>query len=620
MDSKKIKAELASIRVEAAAGRTAEAFRRLKAITSPDHDYTLQTRYASLLKEMNPATLGLQKIKIALLGTSTLDLFASVFRYWLAEEGFDAEVFIGDFGIIHQAVLDRSSRLYEFEPEIIWLFTSHRDVRLQLDSGSSLSAVEEAVKRAVGEYASLWDAIRENSSAYVLQNNCDIHMSRVFGNFEGSVSWSHTSLLRLFNIELAKTAGPGRVIFDIDYLSSLVGKKYWYDARYWYHSKHAFNINCTGMVAYHGAKLIGAIRGKSKKCIVLDLDNTLWGGVVADDGLEGIRLGDGSEGEAYVAFQQYLKLLKDRGILLAVSSKNDEDSAKEPFLKHPETKLRLDDFVVFRANWKNKADNIRDIAATLNIGLDSLVFVDDNPAERALVRMELPMVVVPEMPEDPADYIPVLANGGYFETVAYSGEDQTRHASYKENASRNAFQANFTNMEEYLENLGMTAVVGVFDELNIPRIAQLINKSNQFHLTTTRYTEADIMRFQNDPQKICRYFKLKDRFGDYGLVSAVILEAGGGGAGLFIDTWAMSCRVLSRGLEEFIMDEILSIAAGIQAGKIYGRYIPTKKNKLVAGLYGHLNFKKHMDYSGCTEWVLELADGKPAYHFHIRHE
>lgn len=620
MDSKKIKAELASIKVDAAAGRTLEAFHRMEAIASPGHDYTLQSRYASLLKEMNPAALGLQKIKIALLGTSTLDLFADVFRYWLAVEGFEAELFIGDFGTIHQTVLDRSSRLYEFEPEIIWLFTNYRDVRLQLDSGSSLSAVEETVKRAVGEYVSLWGAIRENSSAYVLQNNCDIHMSRVFGNYEGSVSWSHSNLLRSFNIELAKTAGAGRAIFDIDYLSSLVGKKYWYDARYWYHSKHAFNINCTGMVAYHGAKLIGAIKGKSKKCIVLDLDNTLWGGVVADDGIDGIRLGNGPEGEAYAAFHRYLKLLKNRGILLAVSSKNNEETAKEPFLKHPETILNLDDFAVFRANWKNKADNIRDIAATLNIGLDSLVFVDDNPAERALVRMELPMVVAPEMPEDPADFIPVLANGGYFETVAYSSEDQARHASYKENASRGAFQANFTNMEEYLESLGMTAVTGEFDEPNVPRIAQLINKSNQFHLTTTRYTDTDIMRFQNDPQKICRYFKLKDRFGDYGLVSAVILQVIEGGAGLFIDTWVMSCRVLSRGLEQFIMDEIISVATGVHAGKICGKYIPTPKNKLVAGLFGDLNFKKQSDNNGCTEWVLDLADGKPAYHFHIRHE
>ena len=605
MNEEEKKEIIKEVKQNIGAGHYKEAFLKLKGISAPDDDFVKQAKYASLFKSIPEDALELKKIRVAILATSTISHFSDILKYWLAGEGFAAEVHESIYDTIEQTILDPNSSLYDFGPEVVMLFINHRDVKCDVPPGSSSEDIHNAVTRAVEHYTALWEILRKNS--------------RVFGNYEGTALWGCLNVLRSFNLEIAKAVVPGVTIFDLDYISSAYGKKKWHEARYWYHSKHAFALDATGLVAYDASKVIGSIKSSSKKCIVLDLDNTIWGGVIGDDEIKGISLGDGPDGEAFMDFQKYLLKLKDRGVILTVCSKNDEDIAKEPFTRHPHMQLKLDDITVFRANWDDKISNIRQIAAALNIGLDSLVFIDDNPAERQLVRSALPMVSVPELPEDPSDYISCLSGHSYFETVLFSEEDRTRSEYYRSNTTRSEFQKHFTNLSDYLRSLCMEMTMRDFDDFNLPRIVQLINKSNQFHLTTTRYNTNEIKAAQAESNKYCRYFTLRDRFGDNGLISVIILQRQGKDE-FFIDTWVMSCRVLSRGVEEFICEEIISLARKIGCKKIIGKYIPTKKNKLAERLYERLHFrKKEEKWDGTAFWELSL-DGEtlPSYSTFIR--
>lgn len=611
-DRENKKAVLAEAKKAIAAKDYALAFCALKGAASSGCDFSLQARFASLFAAIPAAALALPPLRLAVLSSGTASHLVPVIKFLLACEGLGAEVFESEYDTVHQAILDPQSALYAFKPEITLILTNYRDVRISLGHGAAEEDVKTAVHTAVRSAAGLWAALKNNSGCHVIQSNADIPAHRVLGNYEGSVPWSRLGALRLYNLELAKAAPPGVSILDMEAISSAFGKTRWHDARFWYHSKHTFSLDATGLVASGAAKIIGAIKGLAKKCVVLDLDNTLWGGVIGDDGVGGIALGSGPDGEAFADFQGYLKRLKERGIILAVCSKNEEEAAREPFLKHPDMQLKLEDISVFKASWGNKADAIRQIAAELNIGLDSMVFVDDNPAERQLVRAELPEVSVLELPADPAAYVDALDGAMYFETVAFSAEDVKRGDYYRDNAVRAGLQQQCSNIEDYLKKLEMTAVVGELDHMHLPRIAQLINKSNQFHLTTTRYTESDLAAMTAAPGCRCVYFKLKDRFGDNGLISAVILKAAGGDT-LEIDTWVMSCRVLARTMEEFICGEIVGIARRGGYKKIRGRYLPTKKNKLVERLYERLNFKLISEGPGGIEWELDLSGPVPNY-------
>lgn len=598
-------------------GAHPKAFSILKATADPYDDFVLQARYAKIFKSLDKNTFELRKIRIAILGSNSLEHFSDIFGFWLVMDGFDPELYLAPFDTIRQTILDEGSELYRFKPDVVWLFTTHRDVIIEADHEHSLETINQKVHAAIGEYKTLWHTIQSRTSAFIIQNNADLPAERVFGNMEGSTAWGKASLLRRFNVELASTLPSGVIVYDLEHVSSLFGRGRWCDMRYWFHSKHAFSLEAIGMVSFYGAKLVGAIKGSAKKCIVLDLDNTLWGGVIGDDGLDGIRLGNGADGEAFVAFQEHLKALNRRGIILAVCSKNEEDNAKEPFMDHPDMRLKMDNISVFRANWENKVDNIRDIADTLNIGLDSMVFVDDNPVERELVRSMLPMVMVPELPEDPSDYITILDRACAFETVSFSEEDKIRARMYKDNAQRKELQCKFSDITEYLKSLDMEVTVGDVDDFHIKRMSQLINKSNQFHLTGTRYTVSELEMLNADSNSVIRYFKLKDRFGDNGLISVIILKCDN--ATLLIDTWVMSCRVLSRGMEEFTCIEMISIAREQGCKKILGCYVPSKKNQLVASLYERLGFEKcREDENQTSYWTLSLQDKSPEYPMYIR--
>ncbi|MCC7050399.1 MAG: HAD-IIIC family phosphatase, partial [Bacteroidia bacterium] len=331
--------------------------------------------------------------------------------------------------------------------------------------------------------------------------------------------------------------------------------------------------------------------GKIKKCLILDLDNTLWGGIIGDDGLDGIQIGNLGVGEAYTQLQRWAKQLKERGIILTVCSKNNEETAKEPFEKHPDMVLKLNDIAVFVANWNNKADNIRHIQSVLNIGFDSMVFLDDNPAERKIVSDNVPDITVPELPEDPALYVDYLQQLNLFETASLTEEDTDRTKQYQEEAKRTEFKHSFVNEQDFLKSLQMICKVNAFTSFEVPRIAQLTQRSNQFNLRTIRYNEEEVSALSKNPNYITFSFKLSDTFGDYGLVSVIILELTEQ-KNIFINTWLMSCRVLKRELEQLVLNTVVKAAQQKGVTKIIGEYIPTSKNSMVQEHYTKLGFSK----------------------------
>lgn len=588
-----------------------ENLEMLRLAADPWAPFPQQASLARRLKRIMPSIADLRTQRIALLGNGTLDHFAEILVLWLTLEGFRGDIHVAPYGAFRQEILDPQSELYKFKPDLVWLFSTERDLAaIPANFGAQAEACDSAVVDVTAEWRNLWQRLRANTSALILQNNLEAPEIRVLGNYEGAVPWSRANLIRRVNLALADAAQDAKVaLFDLDYAASLFGLQHWHEDRLWYQSKQPFAPDAFGLVAFQATKVIGALKGRARKCVVVDLDDTLWGGVVGDDGLAGIRVGDGPEGDAFVAFQEYLKSLQARGILLAVCSKNEEGVAKEPFLNHPSMRLRLDDFVVFKCNWRSKVENIRDIAASLNIGLESLVFVDDNPVERDFVRSLLPGVAVPEMPTDPAEYVRVLAAGHYFETSSVSQEDIGRTRLYKENALREAAMGTATDINDFLRGLQMEADIGPPDDFRLPRMTQLLARTNQFHPTTTRYSEAELQELAADPRSWVRWISLRDRFGDHGIVSVVVLRPEDDA--LLIDTWAMSCRVFSRGLEELVFLEMIKSARSLGGRYLIGHYYPTSKNLPVVDLFERLGFSRDGVESGSERWRLDLMEFVP---------
>ena len=415
------------------------------------------------------------------------------------------------------------------------------------------------------------------------------------------------------NRELAETLPPDVPLLDVASLAETVGLATWHDPGQWHAAKLSFAPALIPLYADHVARLLAALRGKTRKVLVLDLDNTLWGGVIGDDGLEGIAIGQGSaEGEAHLDIQRMALALRERGIVLAVCSKNEDATARLPFARHPDMILKEDHFAAFHANWVDKASNLRDIARTLNLGLDSIVFLDDDPAERAQVRFELPQVAVPEVFGDPALYPRIVAAAGYFEATAFSDDDRNRAEFYARNDERSAFIDQFSNLEEYLRSLDMEITFAPFNESGRGRIAQLSSRSNQFNLTTRRFTEADVKAMETDATLFTLQVRLTDRFGDNGMISVVVCRALPDET-WEIDTWLMSCRVLNRGVEIMVLEELARAAEAGGAKALIGVYRPTDRNMMVKDHYRKLGFSPLRETAdGVTRWRLDL-DGRPAH-------
>ena len=579
---------------------------------------TLLRKRRGLLRELNERP-GLLEVRIAILGGSTTSEVADFLELLLLDEGIRPVFYHSEYNrYFEESVID-ASRLIEFKPQIVYVHTSSINIQEFPPLNTSEADQSAYVSTEALKFAAIWNALQETVGCIVIQNNFELPSSHVLGNLDAVNPAGHTRFIHSLNRELVREAGshPKLLINDLNSIAATLGLNQFHDPRRWFSYKLISTPAGSLEIAKSLAALVGSVYGRSRKCLVLDLDNTLWGGVIGDDGVENIKIGkETPEGEAYTAFQQYCLQLRERGILLAVCSKNSPEIAKQGF-EHPESLLRLEHFSAFRVNWEPKHENIKAIASDLNIGLDSLVFVDDNPAEREIVSVQLPMVAVPDVGNDVSNFIRVLQQERYFEPVALSAEDLKRASQYEDNARRMQAQSRFASYADYLESLEMTAEIAPFRSVYLERITQLINKTNQFNLTTRRYTFSEVERLSGDSGYITLYGKLKDKFGDNGLVSVIIGRREG--HALHVDLWLMSCRVLKRDLELAMLDALVAACREQGIREIHGCYIPSPKNRLVSDHYERLGFQPvKSDEGKGTEWKLDLRAGYAARNKHIQ--
>lgn len=494
-----------------------------------------------------------------------------------------------------------------FQPDIIVVFTSFVNLINLPDINNNADSVQEKLNAEYNRYLQILESLTQKFSAVIIQNNFGLPFSSSLGNLDAVENYGLNLFVAEINQRFAEYARSHKNFFihDLQGLSAHIGLDKWHNRFQYYAYKFAMAYEIMPEVALNLAKIIRAVYGKNKKCLVLDLDNTLWGGVIGDDGVENIQIGhETPAAEAYTEFQNYVLNLKRRGIILAVCSKNDEDVAKSGFT-HPDSVLKVDDFAAFYANWNPKNENLFAIARELNIGIDSLVFIDDNPAERQIVRDTMPEVAVPEInPDDIFSYIRAIEGAGYFEPVTISEDDLKRNDTYRENKQRQIFASSIGNYDDFLKSLNMQAEIDSFKPIYFDRIAQLTNKTNQFNLTPRRFTRVEIEKLADDSRHITLYGRLSDKFGDNGLISVVIGEIKG--VEVQVNLWLMSCRVLKRGMEYAMLDALVSRAKKIGCKKIIGYYFPTTKNKMVENLYADFGFTLIEDKDGNKIWELPI--------------
>ena len=548
--------------------------------------------FRELKKNTRKDTTGFDEVKFALLGDTATQFLAQSIQGYAYLSCLHLNLFEADYNQIDAQVLDDNSELYELSPDFVLIYMSSEKCyeafcEAPLEQRSSFAQIYMEKVRAY------WDAVNRHQKCRILQFTFAEIDDAVFGNYAAKTHMSFLYQLRKLNLLLMDGAQEYKNVYliDLSTVQNRYGRNMMLDEKYLYSAKMALSLDILPYVAKQVIDVINALRGKFKKCVVLDLDNTLWGGVIGDDGINNIQIGELGAGKAFTDLQRWLKQLKERGILLAICSKNDEDTAKEPFEKHPDMILHLDDIAMFVANWDDKATNIKYIQQTLNLGMDSFVFLDDNPFERNMVRSLIPEITVPELPEDPALYVSFLKEQNLFETASYSEEDLTRTKQYQAEIGRVTTQKEFASIDDYLISLEMVAEAKPFDSFHYPRIAQLTQRSNQFNLRTVRYTEAEVEEIAKSDKYITLYFTLQDKFGEHGLISVVILEKQDAKT-LFVNTWLMSCRVLKRGMEEFIVNKMIKTAKENGFEKVIGEYLKTPKNAMVANIYEKLGFQR----------------------------
>jgi len=582
----------------------------LRALATASLGQTQLSRLARAIQTAQESNVDLRPLvpfRLGILSNSTVDMLVPALVGSAPRHGVSLEVAKGGYDQVLQDALSPDSSVYRSSPDAVLLAIDYRGLAIRSAIGDKAKA-RDAVQASLAYLETVREGVKRHSkSICILQTLCP-PPETLFGSMDAVYAGSLRRILEDINAGIADmAAGSTDVILDTAHLASTVGLSGWYSPMQWNMAKVPFSDEFVPLYAEHICRLIAAIRGKSRKCLILDLDNTLWGGVIGDDGIEHIKIGQGDAvGEAYLSVQRLALDLRARGIVLAVCSKNEDDIARSPFRAHPDMLLREDHIAVFQANWKDKPRNIRAIAEDLSLGLDAMVFLDDNPAERMLVRRELPDVAVPELPDDPALYARTLAAAGYFETVAFSEEDARRADFYQDNARRATLQHQAGDLEAYLASLEMQITFQPFDETGRARIAQLINKSNQFNLTTRRYSEAEVAAIQDDPRYFTLQVRLSDVFGDNGMISVVICKRASSDR-WEIDTWLMSCRVLGRRVENMVLRAILDQARREGVQKLIGWYIPTDRNKLVEQHYPNLGFRLAKSENEIATYELDVA-------------
>jgi len=547
------------------------------------------------------------KKRIAILGGSTTAEIKNILEIFLLNYGIDPCFYECEYGQYWQEVMF-GSELYEFSPDICFVHTTSRNISTWPSLSNSKDQIDAMVESQFSHFMPMWEKITRELKCPIIQNNFERPLFRLLGNKDISDYHGRTNYIFRLNQKLYEYAqnNDGFFINDIDYLSAFYGLGKWSDPFYWHMYKYALAMPAIPDFAFNVANIIKAIYGKNKKALAIDLDNTLWGGVVGDDGVCGISVGqETSVGQAYSEFQSYLKELKQLGIILNIISKNEYENAISG-LNHPDGLLTPDDFVAIKANWEPKSGNLYTIANELALLPESFVFLDDNPAEQEIIRQQIPGVSVPKM-KQVEYYITEVDRAGYFEATVISEDDTKRAEMYKENAQRAQTQATFVNYHDYLLSLEMKAIIEKFEPLYMARIAQLTNKSNQFNLTTKRYTQEEIESCAADENTITLYGKLSDKFGDNGVVSVVIGHIDN--ESLHIDLWIMSCRVLKRDMEFAMMDKLVKMCKRHGIKTIIGYYYPTTKNRMVKEFYAGQGFTKLSENEfGNAVWYFEISE------------
>ncbi len=549
-------------------------------------------------------------LRLAILGGCSLYPLHELLTHLLETAGVECELFLGDHDNYTAEIMEAGGALDRFRPQVIVLLPGAQRCKHTGALTDSRDAVQAAASRVAAQLLDLCRVAHERTSAEVILANFMLPARHDLGEFRSRTLASDWNFRKLVNLELGLNAPAFVRLCDLEFLANRIGALAAEDARGWFESKQLCSPALLVELCREAARLVLGLRQPPKKVLALDLDNTLWGGVVAEDGIEGIEIGDTSpRGEAFKTFQKYIASLKGRGVLLAICSKNDLARAREPFGKHPEMVLRLQDFVAFKANWEPKSDNLRQMAAELKLGLDSFVFIDDNPAEIEIVRQFAPEVTTILLGPDPAEYVGQLQDCRLFEPRSITTEDVQRTGQYRAEVERESLRASATDMDAYLESLAMEAVICEFTPVDVPRLAQLINKSNQFNLTTRRRTEAEVLALMGRSDHICFSVRLGDRFGDHGLISIVIGHVRG--EVLEIDTWLMSCRVLKRQVEGTVLNELARLARLKKCSCLEGIYVPTAKNDMVRDFYPRMGFQTRAATPERGEFTLELSSFQP---------
>lgn len=542
------------------------------------------------LKKASKINASGKEQKLAVLGNCATQFFSTAIEGYAKMEGINLSVFDTDYNQIDSQLLDTTSEVYNFKPDKILLYLA-TDKLYEEFLDEPLTERNGFAEEVIGKLERYWNLIALNSGCRIIQPSFTEIQDNALGNYGAKIDSSFSFQIRKLNYLLQEKMAARKDVYPVDLLGiqMQLGEHAFYDSSLYYNAKMTISMDALPFVAKAVVDVIKAMNGTIKKCVICDLDNTLWGGVIGDDGMGGIEIGELGRGHAFTDLQRWLKQLKECGIILAVCSKNNEDTAKEPFEKHEEMILHLSDISVFVANWDDKASNIKLIQQTLNIGMDSIVFLDDNPFERNLVRELIPDIEVPELPEDPALYLQFLQEQNYFEVASFTGVSSDRTAQYQAEFERKKLEQTFESIDDYLKSLEMVGEAKPFEQVRFARIAQLSQRSNQFNLRTIRYTEDEIAKIADNDHYLTLYYTLRDKFGDHGLVSVVILEKKSEKE-LFVDTWLMSCRVLKRGMEEYIVNKMIETAKVNGFEELTAEYIPTPKNAMVKDIYKTFGF------------------------------
>lgn len=552
------------------------------------------------------------KKKIAVLGGSTTSDIISALELFLLDSGIEPEFYESEYKQYWQDAVFGNPELDSFAPDMIYIHTTARNVDFTPSVQMSPEQISDALEERFAKLVQMWEAL-ERFHCPIIQNNFELPYYRLLGSRDAYDVHGLSNFIGRLNVKLYDFAQShdGFFINDINWLAANIGIEKWADTSYWFMYKYAMSLDSIPPLAYQLSAIIRSVFGKNKKCIAVDLDNTMWGGIVGDDGVEKLEIGqETGTSQAFYEFQQYVKAHKDIGVILTVCSKNEEENAIAG-LNHPEGAVKPDDFTIIKANWEPKSINLEHTAQELNIMPDAIVFVDDNPAEREIVRQQT-QCSVPEIGEV-TDYIRVLDRSQFFEVTTLSADDLKRSEMYKANIQRAQSQAKYENYNDYLLSLEMQGEIAPFKDVYLARIAQLTNKSNQFNLTTLRCTQEQMAEFAASPDCITQYGKLTDKFGDNGVVSVIVGQRGkhptDGRECLDIILWLMSCRVLKRDMELAMLDGLVAQAKSAGYNTLIGRYLPTAKNRMVKDFYPEtLGFKPvSASEDGSTVWELDIT-------------